>query len=78
MHPLSFKRNSSLKELKRALEASYVCIPSVSSNRGTATYSKFLQFHSPSISFAQPHDLSYSFPSFGHGFDSHRPLHNSR
>ena len=38
MHPLSFKRNSSLKELKRALEASYVCIPSVSSNRGPDTY----------------------------------------
>jgi len=38
MHPLSFKRNSSLKELKRALEASYMCIPSVSSNRGPDTY----------------------------------------
>jgi hypothetical protein len=36
-HHLSSKRNSSLKELKRALEASYVCIPSVSSNRGSAT-----------------------------------------
>jgi hypothetical protein len=77
MHHLSSKRNSSLKELKRDLEASYVCIPSVSSNRGTTTYSKFLQFLSPSIFFVRPHDSHSGFPRFGRGFDSHRPLHKA-